>query len=392
MTVTPARRLVQTAACAAAAALLTLLALRQAAWAEGPTGGVRRPAPKTNAQIYRESCASCHGSDGTGAPLSDVVFDVELPDFTDCSFATREPNSDWGSVVQHGGPARAFDEIMPAFGDALSDREIHQALAHVRTFCPDDSWPRGELNLPRALLTEKAYVEDEAVLELSTTLDRPVEVEGTIVYETRLGARGQFELVVPFGVREREAGEQGPDDNGGVSEGIGDIAVGGKYAFLHSLAAGSIASVAGELFLPTGDEADGYGKGTFTFEPFLSYGQIIPVVGFVQLQGGAELPFETDRAEIEVFGRGALGHTFRLGRFGRMLSPMVELSGKGAVEEGATIDWSFVPQMQIALSRRQHVLWNVGVLLPLNDLEQRDYTLLTYLLWDWFDGGFFEGW
>jgi hypothetical protein len=373
-------------------ALIAVLAVQEAARAQGANASPRRPLPKTAAQVYTEACASCHGTDGAGALPSHVAFDVELPDFTDCNFATREPNTDWYSVAHQGGPTRAFDEMMPAFGDALSEQELHKALQHVRTFCDDDAWPRGELNLPRALLTEKAYVEDEAVLELGTTLDRPVEVDGTIVFETRLGARGQFELVVPFGVREREKGEWGPEDEGGVSEGIGDIALGGKYVLVHSLDAGSIFSAAGEIFLPTGDELDGYGKGTFAFEPFLAYGQIIPVVGFVQLQGGAELPFETSRGEIEIFGRGAFGKTFRPGRFGRMISPMVEISGKGAVEEGATIDWTFVPQIQVALSKRQHVLWNIGLALPLNDLENRDYTLLTYILWDWFDGGFFEGW
>lgn len=395
MKATNRRPIVLSTGCGALAALLALLVIADGARAQGSATGAPPVRPTTPAAIYAAACAACHGADGRGSPPSQVAFDVPLPDFTDCSFATREPNADWFSVTHQGGPTRVFDEMMPAFGEGLTDAEIGKSLHHVRTFCRDDAWPRGELNLPRALLTEKAFPEDEAVFEIGTTLGRPVEVDGAIVYETRLGARGQFELVVPFGVREREAGELGPDDEGGVSEGIGDIAVGGKYALLHSYETGSIFSVAGELFLPTGDEADGYGKGTFAFEPFLAYGQIIPAVGFVQLQGGAELPFETDRAAIELFGRGALGRTFTAGRFGRAITPMVELQTKAELEDGGeeiALDWSFVPQIQIALSQRQHVLWNVGVLLPLDDLESRDYTLLTYILWDWFDGGLLEGW
>lgn len=371
---------------------LTAAALRSAAQAPASTSPPSVVPVRTDAAIYREACASCHGIDGTGALPSQVAFDVELPDFTDCNFATREPVRDWYSVSHQGGPTRAFDEMMPAFGQALTGEELHQAVRHIRTFCRDDAWPRGELNLPRALVTEKAYPEDEAVLELSTTVESPVEVEGTLVFEKRLGARGQFELVVPFGVREREAGEYGPDDPGGVAEGIGDIALGGKYALLHSLEAGSIFSAAGELFFPLGDERDGYGKGTFVFEPFLAYGQLIPVVGFVQLQGGAELPFDPDQAEVELFGRVAVGRIFTAGRFGRALTPMVELEGKGAVEDEVNIDWGFVPQLQIALSQRQHIFWNVGVHLPLDELDTRPYRLMTYLLWDWFDGGFLEGW
>jgi hypothetical protein len=43
----------------------------------------------------------------------------------------------------------------------------------VRTFCASDAWPRGELNLPRALVTEKAFPEDEAVLTTSVATSGP---------------------------------------------------------------------------------------------------------------------------------------------------------------------------------------------------------------------------
>jgi hypothetical protein len=35
---------------------------------------------------------------------------------------------------------------------------------------------------------------------------------------------------------------------------------------------------------------------------------------------------------------------------------------------------------------------NAGVRIPANDRQNRGAALLTYLLWDWFDGGFFDGW
>ena len=41
--------------------------------------------------VYRAACAACHGPDGRGAPQLTVGFDVPLPDFTDCSFNSREP-------------------------------------------------------------------------------------------------------------------------------------------------------------------------------------------------------------------------------------------------------------------------------------------------------------
>lgn len=94
-------------------------------------------------------------------PRSAVGFDLEIPDFTDCVFATPEPDADWLAVIQHGGPARAFDRRMPAFLDALSEDQINQILGYIRGMCADRNWSRGELNLPRPLRTEKAIPENE---------------------------------------------------------------------------------------------------------------------------------------------------------------------------------------------------------------------------------------
>lgn len=44
---------------------------------------------------------------------------------------------------------------MPSFSGVLSAGEL--AVAHSKAFCADRAWPQGELNLPRPLVTEKAY-------------------------------------------------------------------------------------------------------------------------------------------------------------------------------------------------------------------------------------------
>src|SRR5688572_7970462 len=130
----------------------------------------QRPASaKDGAVLYREACAACHGGDGRGAPQSIVGFDTPLPDFADCSFASREPAADWFAIAHDGGPVRAFDRRMPAFGEVLAPDEVARAVDHVQRFCADPAWPRGELNLPRPLVTEKAYPEDEAVM--TATID-----------------------------------------------------------------------------------------------------------------------------------------------------------------------------------------------------------------------------
>ena len=71
---------------------------------------------------------------------------------------------------------------------------------------------------------------------------------------------------------------------------------------------------------------------------------------------------------------------------------MVEVLGARELEAGAPVEWDVVPQMQVTLSTRQHIMINVGVRVPVNQREARRTQVLTYFLWDWFDGGLLDGW
>lgn len=340
--------------------------------------------PTVGRVLYEAACAACHGSDGRGKAQSIVGFDTPIPDFTDCSFATPEPDADWMAVMHDGGPARAFDRRMPAFGEAVTDPDLQQILDYTRGFCTNRAWPRGELNLPRALVTEKAFPENEAVLTTTVGASGTGHVGNEFLYERRLGARSQFEIVVPLLVEEGAAG--------GWQRGLGDVAFAVKHVLFHSLDRGNIFSIAGEVVLPTGKESAGLGKGVTIFEPFVTFGQILPAEGFLQLQTGMELPADSERAGREAFWRTAVGKTFTEGRFGRSWSPIVELLAARDLEDGATTHWDLVPQMQVTLNRRQHLMINAGLRFPLNARAGRSTQLITYFLWDWFDGGLRDGW
>ena len=361
-----------------------------AARAAGLLPAAARADSSEGGRLYRAVCAGCHGVDGTGADPGKVAFQTPLPDFTDCSFATREPNADWAAVTHVGGPARGFSRTMPAFGKALSPDQVEQVLDHIRGFCPDDAWPRGELNLPRPMVTEKAYPEDEVVFTTGVDVEGAGAVTGEFVYEKRFGARNQLELVLPFGFRQREPTPEDPRDD--WTSGLGDMAVGVKRAVHHDLESGTIVSLTAEAKLPTGDEDSGFGAGTTIFEPFLSLGQLLPLEGFLHAQTGLEVPAEADAADTEGFWRAALGRSFSQGDWGRVWSPMVEVLGKTSLESGEPTEWTLVPQLQVTLNTRQHVMANVALRVPVSQTDERSTEVMVYLLWDWFDGGFFEGW
>lgn len=346
--------------------------------------------PESGRELYRLSCAACHGSDGRGAPTGMVGFDTPLPDFTDCNFTTREAAADWIAVAMEGGPARGFSEIMPEFGDALTQEQVTKILLHIRTFADCDDWPRGELNLPRAIFTTKAYPEDELVIESIFKTEGLDKISNKLIYERRIGEHNQVELAVPFGWNKIESNDD--SEHTEWASGMGDVALGAKRVLFHSMSSQSILSAGAEVLLPTGDEDEGFGKGTTVFEPFLAYGQLFPADFFLQLQAGVELPCEDEHVQDEAFWKMAAGRTFSLGRYGSSWSPMVEILGSKNLDRGHDAEWDIVPQIQLSLNRRQHVRLALGVRLPLNHTDQRDPVYVVYLLWDMFDGGFLEGW
>jgi mono/diheme cytochrome c family protein len=373
-------------------ALIGLLGLLACRWPSDLSAQVE----STGEQLYGIGCASCHGQDGRGADPDKVAFDVTLPDFSDCSFASREPDADWIAVAHQGGPVRGFDRTMPAFGEAFSEEQLQEIIDHVRSFCGDPKWPRGELNFPRALVTEKAFPEDELVYELGVRTEGPGAVGNAFVYERRLGSKSQIEAKLRFGFQDvmpRDP-EAIPADSAATDwrAGLGDVELAFKHAFLHSLESGTIVSGALAVQLPTGTTSNGFGAGTTLFEPFLSFGQVLPAEAFLQGQGGFEISTNTEKASSEAFWRAAFGRSWMQGGWGRAWTPMVELLGSAELESGGTTQWSLVPQLQVTLSRRQHIIANIGVGLPLDDTEVRRPEILFYLLWEWFDGGFFAGW
>jgi len=278
--------------------------------------------------------------------------------------------------------------MMPAFGDALSKAQIMKIMDHIRTFCDNKNWPRGEFNLPRPLVTSKAYPEDELVLSSSVNTKKEDRIENELIYEQRFGARSQFEFIFPFGWSEQIES----DGDTEWTSSVGDIGLAVKRVMYHSLDTGAILSLGAELFLPTGDEDEGFGSDTTVFEPYLSYGQLLPADFFFQFQGGFALPTDTDKTNEKAFWRGVLGRTFLVGTYGWGISPMVELLGSKEMVAGVDTDWDVVPQVQIPLNTRQHVRLCVGARIPLNDTDVRETSYVVYVLWDWFDGGFFEGW
>ena len=341
---------------------------------------------RTGEEIYREACIGCHGPHGEGQPKAIVGFDppATMPDFTKCDQTSPEYNRDYKAVIRDGGPERAFSQIMPSFRDALTSDQMDMVIQTLRGFCKEKGWPRGEMNFPLALVTEKAFPEDETLIRTGVNLQGAPGVTNELAFEKRYGKKNQLEVAIPFSFDHANTGWLG---------GVGDMVIGWKRVLLSNLQTGTIFSLQGEVALPTGNRSRGFGTGTTTYGTFAAFGQMLPGNSFLQVQGGADLPVNTGKSPQAVFLRTALGKSFSDNHgLGRMWSPIIEAVASRDLVDGASTDWDVVPQFQVTLSRRQHIRGNLGVSVPVTNTAGRPIQLKLYFLWDRADGGLFEGW
>jgi hypothetical protein len=286
-------------------------------------------------------------------------------------------------VIVHGGPARGFSTIMPSFRGLLSSDEIDDVIAYIRTLCTQTGWPRGALNLPLALVTEKAFPENELVVTAQANASGAPGVNLHAIHEETFGKKDQLELDVPW---------DNQDNNHAWNHHIGDITVGWKHVVFSDLRTGSILSLQGGILPPSGSQKLG-GSGTTVFEPFAAFDQLFPTNTWVQFQMGADLPRHPDITPKSLFWYTALGQTLAADhRLGRQWSPMIEFLATRDLEDNAQTDWDILPGMQVTLSQRQHIRAGFGYREPVTDTAGRTPQLDFYLLWDWADGAFWKGW
>jgi hypothetical protein len=233
--------------------------------------------------------------------------------------------------------------IMPAFQNALTDEEVDALIDHLRVL--HESAPaRGDLNIPRAVHRES--VSRGRGRDDHDRDRRPDSFETEFSWEQRIGVLSQIEVILPI-----ERADLG--DPTGWKTGAGDLAVAFKRVLHHDLERGSILSVGAEVALPTGDDTHGFGAGTTVLEAQVMYDKLLPHDSF--LEGGRAVPHDSALEDAASCGsRSAVpGHrTAASAAPGRRRSKCSEPRPVG----GAETEWDVVPQFQVTLSARQHIM------------------------------------
>lgn len=339
-------------------------------------GGTAWSAPLDGPALYAKECASCHGRDGQGSPEG-TGLTVPLPDFTDCSSNSNASTSDWTDIITNGGAFMGLSDQMPAFDGTLSLEEIRTVLTYVRNFCQEEGWPSSDLNFHKTLFTSKAFPENEAVLKQEFIKGKKGTKEWTttLSHEQRLGARGEWELSLPYVVKEtREKTTAGP----------GDLSLEYKHVLSTHTEKRALTAAALEVVFPSGDCDRGLGDGTFKFEPSLLGGIALRQFVF-QNQIQAVLPLDEDRADRQM--RYRLAGSYPTSLLRHDLVPSLEVEFRHNLQGESNEVLLLTPQLYTGLRFRGHVALRIGAQIPIAGTDPFHYRIGAALVWEYLEGG-----
>jgi len=322
-------------------------------------------------EIYAAQCAVCHGASGRPDPDSPVVkgLGVMPADFSDPLFNSREPAADWQMVIKHGGHALGLAEQMPAQGEVLSDADIANVAAYIKSLVDTVAYPPGEMNLFLPTRTKKAFPEDEVVYQgRFTDQDGDNAQKYVLEFEKRVGKAGQAIVELVY------------ESEGDVSE-LAEAEIGYKQAI--SFSQQHILSAAAVWTIPVEAEGDG------ELQTYLAYGRVLSDAWILQSSLRLKFPFEgASDGEAELAGIVHWVHT----PWPRRIFPALEVTATNPFRSrNGDLEWTVLPQVRLGLTRGGHVAMNLGVEVPLSD-QNWDTRYYVTLLWDFADGSFFQGW
>ena len=210
-------------------------------------------------------------------------------------------------------------------------------------------------------------------------------LETHVIHEQAFGTKGQLEVDLPWDFQ---------NQNHAWDNHVGDMTFGWKQVMYSNLRSGSIFSAAGRDSTADREHEAGRRRNYHRLSRLPHSISSSRANTWVQFQMGADLPVDTrnipPRASSGIRRSGRRSRQDH--RLGRQWSPMVEFLATRDLVDGAKTDWDIMPEMQVTLSRRQHVRANVGVRAPVTDTAGRSPQVYFYVLWDWAEGHFWNGW
>ncbi|GIX46937.1 MAG: hypothetical protein KatS3mg131_1148 [Candidatus Tectimicrobiota bacterium] len=114
--------------------------------------------PQAGKALYQRLCVSCHGADGRGGRLA-AALPSPPPNLADAAYLAARTDAQLLAALREGRGA------MPAFGDRLSEAQLQDLVAYVRTLAAAaPAAPAAALSLTRLRLSIWPEYDDPRVL------------------------------------------------------------------------------------------------------------------------------------------------------------------------------------------------------------------------------------
>jgi cytochrome c oxidase cbb3-type subunit III len=82
------------------------------------------------APLYKRYCSGCHGADGRGGAHT---FMPHIDSLTRRDYIEFIPDGYLFTVIAEGGQAVGKSDMMPAWKETLSEQDIKDIIAHIRS-------------------------------------------------------------------------------------------------------------------------------------------------------------------------------------------------------------------------------------------------------------------
>lgn len=82
---------------------------------------------------YNTLCASCHGATGKGDGAAAAALNPRPRNFQDVAYMGKKTDADLKKVIQKGGAAAGLSPLMPAWGASLTEQDIANVIAYIRS-------------------------------------------------------------------------------------------------------------------------------------------------------------------------------------------------------------------------------------------------------------------
>ena len=108
----------------------------------GHTLAASKPNAKRGKRIYQSYCTPCHGQkgDGRGPRAKNEGLQPPPRDHTNGFYMNMQADVRFFKVIKHGGAANYLSPVMPQWKHILSDKEIFDIIAFLRTLATNPAY------------------------------------------------------------------------------------------------------------------------------------------------------------------------------------------------------------------------------------------------------------